>query len=65
VRIERPDGTVVRCGVVRDKAGDQDGNACWMAHPLEEVVLGDGDKVVVGFLPARSDVVFSLLVEEP
>lgn len=63
VRIECEDGTVVRCGVVRDPSGDSGGNVHWIAHPLKPYVLKAGDKISIDLLPANASMSFSLPAE--
>jgi hypothetical protein len=54
VRIVRPDGSVIACGVLRNPAGDTQGITAWTAHPLDEnYVLAIGDRVE-GLLPGGS-----------
>lgn len=60
VRLTRPDGTTVRCGVARDPSGDKDGNVHWIAHPIEPYVLRAGDRLSVDYLPGRTSLALRL-----
>jgi hypothetical protein len=58
VRLVLNDGTVIRCGVLRDPDADHDGLTAWAAVPMEPVtakgVLLNGGYLQVDVLPART-----------
>jgi hypothetical protein len=56
VRIQRPDGRQIPCGVLRDPDGDEDGCAMWLAVPLEPLTVtpGPGWLILADELPGKT-----------
>jgi hypothetical protein len=53
VRICRPDGTSVECGLLREPDADREGCAAWIAVPLEPFAPGPDDQVQCAVLRSR------------
>lgn len=62
VRIERADGTVIPCSVLRDPSQDENGCAAWLVVPDTEYEPGPGDAIRADMIPGRTTLVVSFTI---